>query len=96
MTRKDMKYRNSVLRRQAGRQYKDISKLLFDRLVSVMKFQVMNQDDVTRQDLVQGVYTAFNDDVERRVIRKRIKHDSTKRYAHNVANELRKEKNSET
>ena len=90
MTKKDMKYRNRVLRRQAGKQYRDVSKLIKKRLLSALKYQVTHYEGKQSAGTLSAVADAAMDGIEPRISQIRIKNDQTRKYADNVAKEIKR------
>ena len=95
MDKRDMAYRNRVIRRQAGRQAKDLSKFLYNRLMNALEYQVKSQDHTTEWDLITTAQNVITPDLDQRIKKIRKKNDKTAKYADNVANELQRMKNKE-
>ena len=96
MSKQDMKYRNRVLRNQAVKQQKQLSRLLFNRLLNALEYQVTSQDHTTEWDLINTTQNIITPDLDKSIENIRKKNDKTKKYAYNVAKELRRMKNKET
>ena len=93
MNRKDMKYRNKVLRKRAGRQYREINKMIKDRVIGALKYQVTKyQPDVGS---LSGVVDIAMDGMDSRIAKIRAKHDHTLEYSLGVERELKRLKNAE-
>ena len=92
MIKRDVEYRNKVLRRQVVKQSKTLRRLLYLRLNRSLRQTIKNLDTVDELDIITIISNALNDS-EREVFRIRKKNDLTKKYGINVLRELQRLKN---